>query len=348
MAEMMHSECPQALWLEHVAPLLMASAAAQPYTYFSVGANKGFEVASMYQRVANASFDNLDWLNALGNYAKRTAHAPVYRGCGAVCNACGERPKHVSPPGRLEVHAFEMAKANANWLRTAFERFGIASTARVVEAVVSNATGFMGVENRSAVVGFERFVATSLKVAAIYTAMHPGHTFGHVPVTTIDTYIAEAQLERVHHVAIDAEGFDALVIEGMRDALASGKVDILEFEYGGIAHWNPTNPERRTLDGTLGLLDSAGLDCFLQSNGGCLVPVSGACWKPALAATHAWSNFVCARRAHKGGPAAALWRHAAHHPPPDASRPNASHACQYAASPSHPVPKWAVIAAGRR
>ena len=49
---------------------------------------------------------------------------------------------------------------------------------------------------------------------------------------------------------------------------------------------------------------TTGYACFVQGNGGCLVPASGECYKPILAANYSWSNFVCARR---GEPSDVLW-----------------------------------------
>ena len=46
----------------------------------------------------------------------------------------------------------------------------------------------------------------------------------------LDDFVREQRLSSIYHVAIDTEGWDALVIEGMRETLAAKRVALLEFE----------------------------------------------------------------------------------------------------------------------
>ena len=313
-----NSECPSSLWLDQLAPVLVKHHGGRPWTYFNVGANKGIEIAAMMQRFDNRTFTSGHWAQELRAYAKRR-HLRVYRSCGAACNTCLELPRRVLPPVGVRVHAFEMEAVNAAWLRTACERFGITPSVTLVEGVVSNRTGTAALSTAwtSHMVGWERgVVQAEHEPAGAPVGMEPvvaPRTDGQrsrpavkpaaaaqraVPMLTLDHYIESRGIAHVHHVAIDAEGFDALVIEGMRGALARGVVDVVEFEYGSVGHWSPTQPNAadvRTLDGTLELLRRAGYPCFVQGNGGCLVPVSGPCFRPSLRASYAWSNYVCAR-----------------------------------------------------
>ena len=307
-----HSNCPRSQWLDRLAPNLAAQwwrtageATPRPYVYFVVGANKGFEVASIYQRIANASLTNQQWVRTLESYGKREKRA-VYRACGAVCKTCLDSPARIAAPVAVSVHAFEMMRANTDWLRFAFEAFGLSASTQLIETVVSNRNGVATVPNASAalMVGFERGVAAAGGHSGSQTTML-------VPMLTIDHYMRERGIAHVNHVAIDAEGFDALVIEGMQSSLRERRIDVLEFEYGSVGHWNEKQADKalvRTLEGTLALLSVVGYTCFIQGNGGCIIPASGACYVPALGASHAWSNFVCAHgHGPNGGPAAALW-----------------------------------------
>ena len=93
----------------------------------------------------------------------------------------------------------------------------------------------------------------------------------------------------------------------MRGALSRGAVDVLEFEYGYAGHWNPKQRDKgeiRHLNATIASLHELGYACFVQGNGGCLVPVSGECFKPLYGSSYAWSNFVCAT----GRARTELWR----------------------------------------
>jgi len=71
--------------------------------------------------------------------------------------------------------------------------------------------------------------------------------------TTGDAYLAAAGLERVDYLKIDVEGAEYEVLLGFADALAAGRVDALQFEYG------PYNiPARRLLIDFYELLGSHG------------------------------------------------------------------------------------------
>jgi FkbM family methyltransferase len=322
---MMHSNCPRAHWLDRLAPKLAAQwwrtaltageATPRPYVYFVVGANKGFEVASIYQRVANASLTNQQWVQTLQSYGKRKKRK-VYRDCGAVCNTCLDSPARIAAPVAVSVHAFEMMRSNADWLRFAFEVFGLSASTQLVETVVSNRNGVATVPNASAalMVGFERGVAAAGGHADSDggSGVQSSRTTTLVPMVTLDHYMRERGIAHVNHVAIDAEGFDPLVIEGMQRSLGERRIDVLEFEYGSVGYWSEKQADKslraRTLEGTLSLLSGVGYTCFIQGNGGCIIPASGACYVPALGASHAWSNFVCAHgHGPNGGPAVALW-----------------------------------------
>ena len=102
-------------------------------------------------------------------------------------------------------------------------------------------------------------------------------------------------MKRVHLVSIDTEGHDSLVLEGLKDSLAKGLIDVLEFEFNSqLGSWNARSTQRRTLGGVLTMLESYSYGCFWQTGLGCLAPASGMCYKPAFERV-GWSNLVCAR-----------------------------------------------------
>ena len=97
------------------------------------------------------------------------------------------------------------------------------------------------------------------------------------------------------HVAVDTEGWDALVVEGMRKSIRDRKVAIVEFEVNNRGMWNRLIAKRdaRTVNGTFNLFHSAGYACFWVLARS-LIPASGACWIDAYRAKPEWSNVVCA------------------------------------------------------
>ena len=120
-------------------------------------------------------------------------------------------------------------------------------------------------------------------------------------ITTVDEFMLEQGLREAFIVSIDVEGFDALVLEGMRRTIEERRVRIFEFEFGKKGFWAHSDAaETRSLTGMLrGWLGRAGYSCFWQTKSGQLVPVLDPCWVRALAIEPArskliWSNLLCA------------------------------------------------------
>ena len=76
-----------------------------------------------------------------------------------------------------------------------------------------------------------------------------------VPAIALDDFFARERLEQVYHVAIDTEGWDALVVEGMRESIKRRRVSLVEFEVNNRGMWNRmfSGREARTINGTLNL-----------------------------------------------------------------------------------------------
>jgi len=108
--------------------------------------------------------------------------------------------------------------------------------------------------------------------------------------TTVDEIVTHEMGGVVPYLlAVDTEGFDALVLRGANRTLTTGKVKYIEFEYHNIAPWR--NMDLRP---TIESLDTAGYICYWAQPR--LVLITG-CWDwGAFGAMHEWSNVVCARR----------------------------------------------------
>ncbi len=53
------------------------------------------------------------------------------------------------------------------------------------------------------------------------------------PVTTVDAFLAREKLDLVDFVKIDTEGYEMKVLRGMKQALKSHRIGLIQFEYGG-------------------------------------------------------------------------------------------------------------------
>ena len=255
-------------------------------TYFNVGANKGFNIAILLQRLAGANFTSQQWASAMTPYfrEKKITHRHHQQNLCGLCRVCTRAVRRIADDVQLDVHAFEMTQQNSDWLEWAFKRFAVNAT--LVHAVVSNVSGVVAAP--AVVRTGEEALSASLT-----------HRRGWVPIRAIalDDYVAEAGLSSVDIVSIDAEGFDALVLEGMRASLTAHIVNVFEFEYHRSSYWSANHPESRSLKTTLSWLTELGYGCFWTGADGCLAPASGLCWRDEFE-FRIWSNLVCAHGWH--------------------------------------------------
>ena len=307
----MNSMCPAQNWLDTITPWLFRH---RQVTYLNVGANKGFNVCGMMQRMKLAdNYTNRDWRTEMDHYiharGMRICRSKGETECGksgvglcGVCGACKEKAPTIERPTdapfrQLNVHAIELIRENTDWLRWAFHRFGVRGS--ILHAGASNVSGTTLV--RAAKFGDEGvFVGSASKVtddsdaagARAATEM-PASGYSPVRLLTIDQYAREEGIRHVHLASIDAEGQDALIVEGMQSLLDRGRVDVLEFEYHWIGFWKPGF---RSLQATLEWLQRRRVPyrCYWQGRNGCLAPASPPCWVAAFE-IRKMSNLVCVR-----------------------------------------------------
>uniref|UniRef100_A0A0D3KJR3 Uncharacterized protein n=1 Tax=Emiliania huxleyi (strain CCMP1516) TaxID=280463 RepID=A0A0D3KJR3_EMIH1 len=112
-----------------------------------------------------------------------------------------------------------------------------------------------------------------------------------VRLRTVDSLVESERLALggsvIDILTTDAEGHDALVLEGARDVLT--RVRYLEFEYHAIGHWASAS-----LRDVIGSLESSGMDCYWAGHER-LWRLTG-CWDDRYQHFRAWSNIACVRR----------------------------------------------------
>lgn len=306
-----HSKCPSAHWKDALSPLLWPNA-SEPLVYVNAGANKGFAVAEFMQRFhddGGLSPSNKDWYKAI----RRIKPSGMF-GCG-MCSACKDAYPTASVRRNVSVRifAFELLRPN-HWLLTKlFQRYGIPGAA--FHAAVSNYSGTAyaptgvrtGQEWTSAELG-EQSEQTGSRGAGGDTGGSDGagsrrarsrKGLAPVPSITIDAFAAREGLGRLHWLSVDAEGWDALILEGASQLLARRAVDVLEFEYHSKGMWagNLPDGDRRDLRTTLQRLASFGYTCFWQGDRGGIAQASAERWCDAFE-WRGHSNLVCAHEAH--------------------------------------------------
>ena len=305
----MTSQCPAQTWLDKITPWLFEQ---EHLVYLNVGANKGYNVCSMMQRMQLAeNYTNHDWHKEMGAYMRsrhmRSCRSKADTGCAktseilcGVCHACRDDAFSLKktindrfPFRQLDIHALELLRENVEWLRWAFARFGI--RASVLHAGASNATGETVV--RHSKFGDEgSFIGTAAPVSVGSSAYESLRTSfqdnAPVRLISIDQYAREEGIKHIHVASVDAEGQDALILEGMRELLDAHSVDVFEFEYHFIGFWK----KARSLEQILSWLiqHREPYRCYWQGSKGCLSPASPPCWIPAFE-FRKMSNLVCVR-----------------------------------------------------
>ena len=292
-------------WLEMLTEQLPSLFSPAPILV-NVGANKGYEAPrflSLWSQRKSVSAKT--WLRGIRDVAEGKAsvngEAPRRNGflasqtCGACKEACmdGSKP-HARDGG--SVHLLEMAPPNAKLLRYLANVTNSSDLVSVHNVAVSNENGtahtqanlLLGWENAGMLPPKDLHVAKKRASCQKRASCPPA-----VDKLTVDDFLARERLPQiVDLIVIDTEGHDPYVLDGMRGALASKRITLLEFEYSG--KW----PAERSLGHTLTSLAAHGYKCYMESRSHSrrgdemLAPLSPPCWDPALE-RRKWSNVVC-------------------------------------------------------
>lgn len=285
--------CPSSSWQSLVADVVPRAAPV----FVNVGANKGYSLveflATWTQRGASAGA----WHKAILRYADlhKTKYLKQF-GCGFCRDCRAPLPMPHSRTGGI-THALELTSNNRQLLRTVAADAGLGPPLiRVHNYAASNVSGSMVY-----VPTFTGGETRSIRSATDRMCVRTSACTEHVTVITIDDFLREQRLSSIYHLAIDTEGYDALVLEGARETLGARRVAIVEFEVSKAGYWtqqsrSPLYGERRLLGTAVRRLETAGYSCFWQTSAG-LVPLSGPCWLPSFEKIRTWSNVVCAHEA---------------------------------------------------
>lgn len=283
-------------WLEMLTDHLPSLFSPRP-VFINVGANKGYEAPrflSLWSQRASVSVKS--WQRGIRDVAAGRAsvdgETPRKYGflrsqpCGACSTVCrGGVKRHARDGGT--VHLLELAVANAKLLRYL--------------AVATNSSDLISVHNIAASNESGTAHARKVMIGWEQAGMLDPHSFrikrkqsDLVIKLTVDDFLDRERLPKIIDlVVVDTEGHDPYVLEGMRGALASKRITLLEFEYSN--KW-PTHPY--SLGKTLTSLAADGYRCYMESRtrkragSEVLAPLSPPCWEAALE-KRKWSNVVC-------------------------------------------------------
>ena len=291
--------CPSSNWAELAAKAFASreEAAAEPTVLINVGANKGYNAAhflSLWSHTKQVTTQKwwkamYDYAHGLNGTSRRFGYLSTSL-CGA-CGACHTRPPSPHTRTTGQVHMLELVPANRRLLRHLCAQMNVCDIARVHDYAASNVTRVEPAPDGSATSGVEYKSLAWPKITK-----HAMRKFDStVEAIALDDFMQREKLQRVFTIDIDTEGWDALVLEGMRKTLADHRVTFVEFEYSGKGYWSPSfsGAEHRSLQKTIAWMYEFGYVCFMEA-GPHLAPISGPCWNERYE-RRKWSNVLCAQ-----------------------------------------------------
>ncbi|KDD77127.1 hypothetical protein H632_c13p3 [Helicosporidium sp. ATCC 50920] len=235
-----------------------------------VGCNKGYSSAKFFAL----------WAPEVGLTPPEIVKRRPSVWCGN-CNDCQEeiRSRSKAQGAQLTVLCLEPSQSNFADLVQTRDAFFSTNSPDVqwltLNLAASNATG---------TARFSR-ECTSEQCSLGEAAAHNSDL---IETTTVDGLLAHHAVDFVDVLKIDAEGYDATVLQGAAQTLAARRVRLLSFEYHGVGFWPKTR-----LRGVVQWL--AGLDYVCYFDGQPHLARLTGCWDEAYE-FHDWSNVVCVQR----------------------------------------------------
>ena len=226
--------CSEVQWAEAVAAAKPDRAA--PVVYVNVGANKGYKIPEFLALWSQQPIPGhvQGWQQRLIKYAEQRSFNYLQRySCGNCADCKGKPPApHRRTGGQM--HLLELASANRALLRHLLEVEKLSGRVSLHELAASNYSHTM-LAFKGLLAGDERGAALTGKKARRFVNASVADS---VQAVALDDFFAQQRLSHAYHVAVDTEGWDALVVEGMRESIRQRRVAIVEFEVNNRGMWN--------------------------------------------------------------------------------------------------------------
>lgn len=284
--------CPSNHW-EQVVSNLTCAKPLGVRTMINVGANKGYRLLSFLQHFLSSAPPVRNWHALILAFANSVVRSDGTVGSGNLkwyaCGHCGDCKQTSAAfvcSRHVQVHALELTRENRHLLRTLVKETKV--PVHVWNFASSNVSGQVVMPKRPELYGMETFSMPLNQVPSRHKLVRDAEV---VEVVTVDRFVASRGLSAVDHLAIDAEGWDALVVEGARHMLLQKRIRVLSFEYHDLGFWRREVSDHRTLRGLLDWLYEFGYLCFGEGQTS-LFPISGECWRDSYEMRR-WSNVVC-------------------------------------------------------
>ena len=261
------SQCPANDWKDSLAKVWTHD----DMSFLNIGANKGYNILEFLLRHDSGRYPTIKrWYNSL------LRNGVNQHACG-VCNACLQSISTSQSNGRVNrIVGVELLTNNYNVLVKMCEEF--IPRAHIIHAAAVKTRSTVAYEPIMKRIGHETI--------GISKKGRP------VPIVTLDELINGSTWDMI---SVDAEGWDAEILQGGYVAISTRKIRVIEFEYSG--KW------KTQLRDTVQWLSSFKYKCFWTGTDGHLASINPEC---ADIEIHKWSNVACA---HEGELISALQSH---------------------------------------
>ena len=250
-----NSKCPYNQWKQDIYNLFHRD----EMSIINIGANTGSNVNEFLNE------HDPSW-----NVSAKLWHKESKTGCG-VCGACQTKlfrgPKSVKS---IRALAIELLYINFLVLSHNFKMFGVPGLA--LHAAGGAEMGTIIAPNST---------QAGIEWVGISSDTVKGES---VPMVSVDGLMTMFGWNSVvDFLSIDAEGYDASVLEGAKKGLQAKMFRVIEFEYNRVGMWKTVS-----LNGTVGKLMQYGYTCFWQGREA-IAQYEVKCNNEI----HKWSNLVC-------------------------------------------------------
>jgi len=151
--------------------------------------------------------------------------APCVLDVGAYVGEYAARVRRFCPGAKI--WAFEPNPATFTQLQKAARRDGFTA----VNVGLSDRSGLTQLYDYASLAGNSGSVHATLYPGVIDGIYHREPADVRVEVTTIDAFMESERVTHLRLVKIDAEGHELAILRGAKRAIASGKVDVVQFEF---------------------------------------------------------------------------------------------------------------------
>ena len=285
------SRCPESKWLDLASDLgFYVNSTDNTFVAINIGCNKGLDAVQVLRRGKNdPSVSALFWSDAMsqGGHLVDTA-------CGGkLVDSEVNQHRLVRSDATVQVHCvepmpstFSRLQATLNW--TQYGERGL----QVHQYAISNPTIAGSIlfpnkgagEEASGVQNCDHFQLTENKAQS---SEPPECVL--VPYISLDDFAAThlSNVLEIHHLLIDTEGSDYLVLQGGSKTLS--RTRYLEFEVNSIGPWS-----NQSLAEAVEYLDTLQFNCYWAGVGN-LWKITR-CHVPLYSTGKDWSNIACAHR----------------------------------------------------